>query len=156
MNCSRGGELDKSEELSVYCDICNAQIIVMVATSESGVTDFISNLVKRLRLHCDSCGNMSEVSLERPAKNPSITRVHLDSYRILMSEMTDLGLNAKLEWDKAQDIQSLLTLFGMHCDELDVKLKNPNSAVPSRGALWIELSHQSCSQIKDMLKDKVV
>lgn len=148
--------MDKSQEISVYCDICNAQIVVMVATSEGSATDFISNLVKRLRFHCDACGNMGGVSLERPAKNPSITRVHLDSYRILMSEMTDLGLSAKLEWDKAQDIQSLLTLFDMHCDELDAKLKNPNSAVPSRGALWIELSHRSCSEIKDMLQDKVV
>lgn len=145
-----------SQEISVYCDSCNAHIIIMLATSEVNVTDFLSTLIKRLRLHCDSCGNMSEVNLERPSRNPAVTRVHLESYRVLMSEMTNLGLNAKLEWEKAQDIQSLLRLFGMQCGELEDKLKNPNRAIPSRGALWIELSHGSCKEIQDMLQDKVV
>lgn len=142
----------------ILCDKCTKDIAVDLSCTDESVFHSIIDMVARIKIHCQSCNHHTENSALTVsgdiALNPTITQIQLESYKILMSEMTDSGFDAKLEWGHAENLKSLLANLGLSNGELDNRLANPNLATPSKGILWIELSNTACRQISDALKEK--
>ena len=144
-----------NESLRLPCDVCKNAVFLEVTCTDKAVLESVGDMVVRLKIVCSSCKQDSSTDPIPPFQHPSVTKSHLESYNILMAEMVDARMDARLEWEQATEIQSLLKTFGLSAPELDAKLANPNAATPSRGALWIVLSYESCEKIRDMLKDKM-
>lgn len=152
-------ELNFSNGLVVECDKCASIIQINITATDQSVVNALVDMASKIKIVCQICDGTDTSNRNigyKLAQNPKVSKIQLESYQILMAELGDERFDAHLEWEHVQNLRALLLLFGLDNEALNKILANPNNATPSKGALWVTLSHETCKEISELLKDKVV
>lgn len=141
-----------NQNFNFQCDKCDKNIVINLSCTDDSVFQSIIIVIKQIRIICEACSQCAVVSVDdNDSRQTHIDKLHLESLKILMSEMVDQRMDAKIEWTHAQNIRALMSTFDLHCDELDSQLNNPNKAVMSNNAMWVVLPYHVCELIRDAL-----
>lgn len=137
------------QNISILCESCKKTYDCSILIEDEHICDDIKNILTRIKFNCSQCSVL--VASNNDSRQTHIDKLHLESLKILMSEMVDQRMDAKIEWTHAQNIRALMSTFDLHCDELDSQLNNPNKAVMSNNAMWVVLPYHVCELIRDTL-----